>query len=439
MAETHSAEAILFFDDHEIIKEMTYAEFQAILDNYVPLHDIAQRHMHAVYVRINSQLHVTAAVFFKISFDRAGFVEKSWNLPLQHLADQAAKGPNLGSGPIALACFSQCPIPWQQNNLWDPLMQASKNDFVMLKKHIRNNALGLVFEKRLEQNSDSRYDQERTRAALLIKEQRLKQKLLSAKADQDMRQMDLNHQEKVLAYQRQLNEYQQQLNELRSLNLELKEMLAGQSDKINGMREYYEHKLQLALQNDNSEQQALEEHYESELLLQAEALAAEYNAQLQSKDVELLYRSERESKLKQEILLLQQENRKLLDGANDTILNRLNEAGVNFVIYHPGAGHLTIQANEVEIYLNNPMAYVAKQCGVNEQHYRLWLDHFYTPSCQHVLGDGESCDKPIQRMDEPRQFIIGESDCCPEHRKQSPSVINLSQHALRGMSSSGKT
>lgn len=434
MPESTSAEAILFFDDHQVIKEMTYAEFQAILDSYVPLQDIASRQMDAVYVRINSHLHVTGAVFFKVGFDRSGFVEKSWNIPLQTMADNAAKGPNMGSGPIALACYSQCPVDWHRNNLWDPVMQASLNDIVSIKKAIKNNALGLVFEKKLEEKSDDHYSEERTRAALLIREQRLKQKLLATKADQDMRQLSLDHQERVLAYQQQLNEYQQQLNEQRALNLELKETIAGQNDKIAGIREYFESKIQTAQQADKGEIAALQEHYQSEILLQIEAVKADYQAELEARDVELMYRGEREAKLKQEILNLQDENKKLLDISSDVMLKRLNEAGVNFVIYHPGAGHLTIKAADVTSYLDNSTAYVAQHCGVNEHVYRIWLDHFYTPTCQRELENGELCDKPVARHDDPSQFIIGESDCCPEHRNNTPSIVNINKNGRKGLS-----
>ena len=432
MAESTSAEAILFFDDHQVVKEMTYAEFQAILDSYVPLQDIANRVMQAVYVRINYQLHVTAAVFFKIDFDKAGFVEKSWNLPLQNLADNAAKGPNMGSGPIALACYSQCPIGWHRNSLWDPLMQASLNDIIQIKKAIKNNSLGLIFEKKLEVANGDDYNHERIRAALLIKEQRLKQKLLSTKANQDIRQLSLDHQERVLVYQQELNNYQQQLNEQGSLNLELKETITGQNDKLAGIREYYENKIQLAQQVGNEKNvddvSALEERYASEMLLQIEAVKTEYQVELQSRDVELMYRGERETKLKQEIIKLQQENKKLLDISSDVVLQRLNDAGVNFVIYHPGAGHLTLKAIDVPDYLQNSTAYVAKQCNVNEYLYRVWLDHFYTPACQTELDNGELCDKPVRRLDDPSQFIIGESDCCPEHRTNTPSIVNINKN-----------
>jgi hypothetical protein len=117
MEQSSTAEAILFFNDHKIVKEMTFLEFQAILDSYVPLHDMARRSMGAVYVRINDKYNVTAAVFFRINFDNDGFVEKAWNMPLQHLADKAAKGPNMGSAAVKLVCFSQCPIDVQKDNL----------------------------------------------------------------------------------------------------------------------------------------------------------------------------------------------------------------------------------------------------------------------------------------------------------------------------------
>ncbi|MGH1485957.1 MAG: sodium:proton antiporter [Cellvibrionaceae bacterium] len=432
MVESSSTEAILFFDDSDVAKEMTYAEFQAILDNYVPLQDIAAKAMKAAYLRVDSHLHITAAVFFRIAFDRQGFVEKSWNIPLQQLADNASKGPDLGSGPIALACFSQCPLDWHKNNLWDPNMQAPKNDFLLIKKMIKNNSLGLVFKKKEETSQElnevDRYHDERTRAALIIKEQRLRHKLLNTKAEQDKRQLSLDHQERLLAYQQQLNEYQQELNEQKAINLELRETISGQADKLEGLRDYFESKLQLAQDNDEDEIEALKEHYESEMLLRVESALAEYKSELHKRDVELLYRSERESKLQQEILTLQGENQQLLEMSGDEVLHQLDDAGVNFVIYHPGVGHLTIQAVEISEYLDNATAFVAKQCGVNEHLYHTWLDHFYSPTCQHEQDNGELCDKPVVKLEDPSQFIIGESDRCSNHQAQTPSVVSISKN-----------
>lgn len=95
-------------------------------------------------------------------------------MPLQQLADKAAKGPNIGSGLVSLACFSQCPIAEQKDNLWDPQIQAANNDFMSIKKCLQVNKLGLVFNAVDKANIDQSesMNKERTRTAMIIKEQR---------------------------------------------------------------------------------------------------------------------------------------------------------------------------------------------------------------------------------------------------------------------------
>jgi hypothetical protein len=442
MVETLSAEAVFFFNnDHEIIKEMTYAEFQAILDNYVPLHDIATQELKAVYLRIDAHLHATATVFFCIGFDEEGFIDKSWNIPLQQLADTAAKGPNMGSGPIGLVCFSQCSQAWYRKSLWDPAMEMGKNDFISIKKALKINNLGLVFKKEPEQdNSQSKYNEERTKAALMIKEQRLRNKLLTTKAEQDKRQLNLDYQERELEYQRQLNDFQSQLNEERALNLQLKETLSTHEGNISGMREYFENKIASLQENENNHLEVLKDHYESELTLRVESALADYKDALSTKELQLQTRSEQYNKIKQELLILKNENRRLLESSSNGVLEKISNAGVSFVIYHPGAGHLTIEPSEINEYLNNPTAFVARHCGVNEHLYRTWLDHFYSPTCQHALESGELCDAQVPHIDDPSQFIIGESDHCPLHRSQAqaPSIVSISKNGRPGAYSAKK-
>ena len=450
MVESCSSEAILMFDGGDVVKVMTYAEFQALLDNYIPSHDLAKRDMQAVYLRLDPALQVTGAVFFRIAFDDQGFVDSDWNIPLQQLADNAAKGPDMGAGPIALACYSQCPIDWHRQSLWDPEREASHNDFHQIKKSIKNNKLGVFVQPQnnkggstgdsagnstvdsdkqgLDLAADIDVGGERTRTATLIKEQRLKHKLLLARVEQDKRQLSLDHQERILAYQQQLNDYQQQLSEQMALNVSLQEKVSGQADKIEGMREYFEAKLQAAENTDEDKVQALRGHYQGELLRQVEAAIAPYKAELKSREVELLYRAERETKLQQEILALQKERQNLMGFSGEDMLQRLSLAGVNLVVYHSGAGHLTLPAGEVNQYLQNPNAYAAARCGVNEHLYSTWLAHFRSPSCQHLLDNGEVCGAPVERVDDPSQFILGESDRCCHHRSHIPAVINISKN-----------
>ena len=138
-----ATEAILFFDRKGVSKEMTYSEFEAVLDGVVGINDLAGEDVRAAYVMVNGNLKVVAAVLFKIGFDRQGYADKSWNIPLRHLADSTGRGPDMGAGPIRLACKSQCPVKWQQDKLWDPVMSAENNTFVKLRDAIANNRLCL--------------------------------------------------------------------------------------------------------------------------------------------------------------------------------------------------------------------------------------------------------------------------------------------------------
>lgn len=138
-----ATEAILFFSRSGVSKEMTYSEFEAVLDGVVGLNDVAGDTVPAAYVLVNGQLKVTGCVLFKISFDRQGYADKSWNIPLRHLVDTAGRGPDMGAGPIRLACRSQCSVNWQASQLWDPVMVPENNTFVKMRDAIANNRLCL--------------------------------------------------------------------------------------------------------------------------------------------------------------------------------------------------------------------------------------------------------------------------------------------------------
>ncbi|MDX1693845.1 MAG: chromosome partitioning protein ParA, partial [Ketobacteraceae bacterium] len=138
-----ATEAILFFDKKGVSKEMTYSEFEAVLDGVVGMNDLAGEEARGAYVMVNGRLKVVAVVLFRIGFDRQGYADRSWNIPLRHLADSAGRGPDMGAGPIRLACKSQCPVKWQKDQLWDPVMSSSNNTFVKIRDAIANNRLCL--------------------------------------------------------------------------------------------------------------------------------------------------------------------------------------------------------------------------------------------------------------------------------------------------------
>ncbi len=132
------SEVILFFGEGGICKGLLYSDFEAVLDGVVGMQEFAGHEMKAAYVTVNGRLQVTGVVLFLIGFDERGVADRSWNIPLRHMVEKADRGPDLGAGAVNLACRSQCPISWQQAQLWDPNMKQGENDFVFIRDAIRD-------------------------------------------------------------------------------------------------------------------------------------------------------------------------------------------------------------------------------------------------------------------------------------------------------------
>lgn len=139
-------EAVMFFSERGICKEMLYPEFEALLDGLMGTPDFADETMEAVFLQINSRLQVRAAVFFTLDFDMDGFVNRLWNLPLRTLAEKAARGPDMGGGPIRLVCLGFTNQPQYKPHLWKPGQRGGRSDLAWVKEAVRRNALGIVGE-----------------------------------------------------------------------------------------------------------------------------------------------------------------------------------------------------------------------------------------------------------------------------------------------------
>lgn len=139
-------EAVLFIDHDQVVKEMLYSEFEAVLDNVVGIPEFVNRECRAAYIKLTGQLNITAVVLFTIEFDKEGLVDRNWNLPLRHMAEIAGAGPDMGAGPIRLACRSQCPVPWHQRSMWDPTFGSPGNTLTVLRESIRRNRLAFIEE-----------------------------------------------------------------------------------------------------------------------------------------------------------------------------------------------------------------------------------------------------------------------------------------------------
>lgn len=439
-------EAVMFFNDRGVCKEMLFAEFEALLDGVVNMPEYADQQMRVAYLLINPRLLVRAVVFFYLDFDERGASDKGWNIPLRHLADNAGRGPDLGAGPIRLACRSQCPVSWHQMHLWDPSLSPGHNDLVLLRDAAKRNSMGLLVEddspqlvepQRLQMASEERWytpdpaqeqadknaekaDQEqRLKAAQLIKQQRLRISSMSQQHEDELAKFRLASDELAQSLQTQLQGLQQALHQQEELNASLKAQLAEQVNGFQTNREELAQQLRALEQHARSEADILRGQFETELQAKVAAAVVEYKEQVAIRDVELAYRNELDLQQEQEITRLKRERDEFASQGGEQILERLSKLGVVFVVYHPGAGHLTIPLQDVARYQDNPMAYAAAKCFVSEAQYRQWLNHYQSPTCEAQLPSGERCAMPIDRVDTASRFVIGDSNCCARHKNSS--------------------
>lgn len=443
-------EAVFLFQDEQISRELLYSEFEAILDGFIPMPDFASSTAKAAYLQVDQSLCVTGAVFFLLGFDAKGMVDRRWNVPLRQLIETAGSGPDMGAGAIRLACYSQCSIAWHQKNLWDPLMQRGNNSFVAMRKAVKANRLGLIVmpaaikepkvpgskqtlrtaedaereQVALEQKLHDHYAQElRDKMALLIKEQRLRIATLMNQHQAKFHALQHEHQQRLLAYQQRHRQFEQQNNELVERNRTLKDTLDVQASKIQGMREYFAHKLKMAQQDESTQMQVLQENFALELDAKIRAATADLREMLDMREVELFYRHQNESALKDEIVSLKRENQQLLKNSGDQLLGRLTKAGVNLVVFLPGLGELAIPLDDIGRYLEDPQAYAADKVGVTEAAYIAWLEHQKSPCCSALDPRGKPCGKNIPLVETPLEFHLGESDRCAQHQAVAYSLV----------------
>lgn len=437
-------EAVMFFSERGgICKQMFLSEFEALLDGVVNMPEFAEQQMRVAYVTINPRLLIKAAVFFYLDFDEKGKPDSGWNIPLQHLAERSGRGPDLGAGPIRLGCRSQCPVSWHQMHLWDPNLSPGQNDLVLLRDAVKRNNLGLLVEdenaqsvatERLQMAAEDKWyapdfaleevakpkdklDQDqRQKAAQMIKQQRLRISSLSQQHEEELAKSKLAGEERYQALQVEMQGLQQALRQQEELNTSLKAELAVQAISFQTSREEMTEQLRALEHHGRSEGDVLRAQFESEMQAKIASAVVEFKEQIAIRDVELAYRNEQDTQSLQEITRLKRAYTELASQGGDQILERLAKLGVVFVVYHPGAGHLTIPLQDISAYQDNPLAYAASKCFVTEEQYRHWLAHYQQPSCEALLPSGERCAIPIDRVDTPSRFSLGDSNCCARHK-----------------------
>jgi len=437
-------EAVLFFDETEIVKEMLYGEFEAVLDNVVGVNDFAGHEVRAVYLLIDSKLQIQAACFFLINFEKDGSADKRWNIPLRHLVDQAGKGPDLGAGPIRLACRSQCPVSWHERHLWDPVPVNQQNPFNLLKRAIKENRLGIleihepepvassspvvlsgdglasVDDVRETLSRQFRHEYKR-RVAALKEDYRLQIAGIKNQFEEELQSVRRSQHAVLVESQDGLQSVKALLRDEKRRNQQLQSQLDDQLAAVEQLR------VEISHQNgvDGEALDALRHQYEVELSGRLEQATQELKEHLDRREVELFYRDEQIGSLRDEIIRIRDERDALIGGGGDQLLKQLTGAGITFVAYHPGLDYLTIPPADIPVYLESPYAYVAERCGVTETDYLQWLQHYQLPVCNHSDEHGHRCGLPVSKVNRPGHFVAGESDRCSRHTPQAKVIGNV--------------
>ncbi|ERP92128.1 hypothetical protein Q670_10960 [Alcanivorax sp. P2S70] len=443
-----TSEAILFFDHRGISKSMLYSDFEAILDGMVGVPEFADKEVRGAYCVVNGQLKVRGLVLFTIDFDEDGMADTTWNVPLRHLVEHAAQGPDMGAGPVRLACRSQCPVAWHQDQLWDPGMKPGANDFIAIRDTIydRGSKMGLELDDDMEPPSIAppvlgaqevpaapavkadeevrkKDDEERVRLARIIKELRLRVQTLENSQSEEAAKLRYSAQQKEEILNAQIEKVMGQFKALKSQNGALREQNESLKAQVLSLNQSLEEQSRRS-ENQGSELEVLTEQYKLALEQRLEEERARLAEQIHAKEMDVLNRDDLIGELREEVTALKRNQAKEANSGAQKVLEKLEELGLSFIAFHPGAGHISIPANQIAGYMENPVAFAARKCLVTEDHYRAWLAHYENPVCQVGIGqDGQACGKRVIRVEVPNQFKPGVSDCnanrCPNCRNDS--------------------
>lgn len=410
---------VLFFSDGEISQQMLRPEFEALLDHVICLPEYADSEAKLALVKVNRALKVQAVVLFLLHFDHRGAADRRWNLALDHLAQHTPFGPDLGAGPVRLACRSQCSVAWHQQQLWDPNLDVDDNTLKRIAEVVAANPLGLSFESEpLAADNDSR----RSALAGQLKQQRLQIAALKNRERDRIQQWQRDAQHRIKALEGKAQALQAEKQQAEKQAKHFQSLLKQQEKRLRVDRAQYSQALQQSRQVDARELAALEQRLEREYEVSRINALTAVETELSVKSMELSYSEELNSALEQQLAQQQTRLDKILNQNAASYLAQLDECGVRFVAYHEGAGHIALSRLDVGRYLDSPTAFAAAYCGVDKQLYRQWLAHYKMPQCNARLASGELCAAAVARLDSPEQFVAMYSDRCQKHQNYRGSL-----------------
>jgi hypothetical protein len=470
-------ELVLFWDGESIDRSMVYSDFEATLDNIIGMPAYSREVKRATYLRLNTALKIVGCVLFTIGFEDDGFPERSWNIPLRHLVEVAARGPDLGAGPIQLACRTQCPISWHAPALWDPVMGAGFNTLELLREEAVQAASRFGFrpqkvtaaapatsatETDFPILTDTgpvtppppEWEAERNELQRRLREEQLRGATLETDKNETINRLGFLHQQQVDILEAQNSKVMAQLKAMKAQGESQRdqvEALRNQLESLNRLEhsreeEHRLHVLQLteALQSRvgeearkledmlaRQEQEAsarearVREEHRLSLERRLEEEASRHQAQLVPLLNDLRSKEDSVQRLSRDMAQMLEAHALAQQTLFDTLLRELAGLGMNFVVFHAGVGTISVPVSEIAQYMQNPLAYAAGKCLVTEMQYRTWLKHYENPRCMAAIGENKCCDARLIRIDSPTRFIVGQSDHCARHQPTDAAIANV--------------
>lgn len=437
----NDASAVFFVSSQSIVKELLFAEFEALLEGFTPELEWAGRDAKAVYVELSPTLAIKSAVFFLISFDANGGVDERWNLPLVNLAQTAQPYKEcsyaLNGGFVPRVLTADMVEEDLKPLLWSPDLSGKSSVLQLIRASVDANRLGLsraLLEESAKTDAFLPKDPLKDAEMQQMASQRLVEfKLLESQLDElleskaetaEQLEKTLNELEQTKHdYDVTLSELSQRLatqtqeyeNTIAQLDT-VRQSLSAKDSHLNELKSFYDEKLERYTSKEPDYMASLREHYEGEANEKVAKIESEYQELLSWRDVELLYRAEHEFKLHEEIAKLREQYTELSQSGGNNLLKTLSANGIRFTVYQMGIGHLAIPPDDVPLYLAKPEAYMAAYCGVSEDIYTSWLSHYQLPYCR-MDDNAMECDEDIPRVPSPDRFTPGVSDRCLKHRQ----------------------
>jgi len=394
------AEAIFFLDNGHVIKEMLYVEFEAILDNVVGIPEFKDQFHQAAYVSIGNDLRVQTVVLFTVGFDQNGHVPGSWNLPLRYMASQAHIGPDLGEGRTKVLSADDDVEPEYRQDLWS-CGKGLVEVLTSIRKAVQRNKLYLYADSGPSSFVNTLQSQQVMHATHFAgqpvnmgNQNYLVTNLESAlreQHDRDRAHLEAAHADNI---QKMAVEKTQLLEQGDALSRQVSIVETQSRKQIDGIVDKYKAKLRSQL----AEQEA------------------RWQEVLAEKELSLHYAQEKTLQLRDELQRL--ENERPADNAKavQSFLQQLMAQGVELIVSESRLGSHGLKLSQIYEYLENKDGFWAAQNGIPESQYKAWRTHYARPVCQAGSSTGCECGAMVTRVDHPRNFVLGESEMCREHR-----------------------